>query len=327
MSIDLHGGEPLLQKKKDFDFMCQYFKESFAHITDFRIAIQTNATLIDDEWVDLFHKHDIYVGISLDGPREINDRFRVDFKGKGSYDKVILGLEQLRKEKAGRKGLVPGVLSVVNPKYNAFKLYNHFVNELNVRNMDFLLPDYTYNNFSGENPDDYGRFLCNLMDAWAQDDDPSIRVRILNSAISLFLGNRTKLMGFGPTNPNENQAITIASDGSISPDDTLRSGISGLMNNYHIDDISLIDFFNTGLMQEIIIASQTLPDKCNTCCWKKICNGNRLLTRYKQDFNNPSVYCSGLKMFYKHVVNYLLKNGIAIAKIEKTLFHQELVTC
>ncbi|MEK7339484.1 MAG: XyeB family radical SAM/SPASM peptide maturase, partial [Verrucomicrobiota bacterium] len=209
--------------------MCQYFREYLGPLTELTFALQTNATLIDEEWIELFSKHRVSVGISIDGPKVVNDRFRIDHKGLGTYNRTIAGLRKLQTAVRDKKMKGVAALCVINPKNNALELYQHIVHELRIQQLDFLLPDYTHHNFVDEDPEEYGRFLCDLLDAWITDDNPLIRVRILNSALSLLVGGKTHLKGFGPSS-NEIEAITVSSNGDLSPDDSLRSGIPHLMN-------------------------------------------------------------------------------------------------
>ena len=321
IQIDFHGGEPTLQKKIDFDRMCQHFRDHLEPLTELTFALQTNATLINDEWIELFSKHRVSIGISIDGPKVINDRFRIDHKGLGSYDRTIAGLQKI--QYAVQEGKIEGVaaLCVINPKNNALDLYTHLVHELKIKQLDFLLPDYTHYNFRDEDSDEYGKFLCDLLHAWVADDDPFIRVRILNSALSLLTGGKTYLKGFGPAF-DKIEAITVSSNGDLSPDDSLRSGIPHLMNKYNVDSISLAKFFVMPEMKKVIQASQNSPDICKSCCWENICGGNALISRYslEKGFNNASVFCSGLKTFYNAVTKYLIENGVSIDKIKETLF-------
>ncbi len=321
IQIDLHGGEPTLQKKADFDRMCQHFRENLSPLVELTLALQTNATLINDEWIELFSRHQVYIGISIDGPKAINDRFRIDHKGLGTYDRTVAGLQKLQAAVYKKKIKGVAALCVINPKNNAADLYTHLVHELKITHLDFLLPDYTHCNFNNEDPNEYGKFLCDLFLAWVSDDNPLIHIRILNSALSLLTGGKTYLKGFGPT-IDKIEAITVSSNGDISPEDSLRSGIPHLMNKHNVTTISLVEFFNTSEMKKVIHASQNSPDICKSCCWENVCGGNSLISRYNLEngFNNPSVFCSGLKMFYSAVTKYLIENGIFIDKIKKTLF-------
>lgn len=161
------------------------------------------------------------MGTSIDGPAEYHDEARVDFRGRGTYERAVAGLSLLRA--AYDLGRLPslGVLTVIDPTRSAARIYRHIVHELGVRSIDFLLPDLTHDSFvpaEGRRPEDYGAFLCDAFDAWAEDGDPNIQVRVLNSAMSLLLGGRSWVSGFGP---DVAPAITVASDGSVGPDDLL----------------------------------------------------------------------------------------------------------
>ncbi|WCR54297.1 MAG: Anaerobic sulfatase-maturating enzyme [Wolbachia endosymbiont of Ctenocephalides orientis wCori] len=76
-----HGGEPLMYKKRAFDELCNNFNKALTPYTELDFALQTNAMLVSNEWIDLFHKHNIKIGVSLDGPKEYNDVNRLDHKG------------------------------------------------------------------------------------------------------------------------------------------------------------------------------------------------------------------------------------------------------
>ncbi len=156
IQIDFHGGEPMLLGKKRFSQICTYLQSSVGTVTKLTLCMQTNATLIDSEWVDLFEQHQIHVGVSLDGPAEYHDAERIDFRGKGTYDRVIRGIRLLQ-EAQKRIGEV-GVLCVINPRHSAGRIYRHFVDDLHINGMDFLLPDITHTNFIDGNPEEYGNF-------------------------------------------------------------------------------------------------------------------------------------------------------------------------
>ena len=138
LQIDFHGGEPMLIGKRRFSEYCEVFNEVLGSVVDLSLAIQTNATLIDEEWVRLFSKYKVSPGVSLDGNKLINDKNRIDFKGRGTYDKTVNGLNLLRSAYDAGKIDSLGVLCVINPQNSAKEIYEHFVHDLGIRTMDFL---------------------------------------------------------------------------------------------------------------------------------------------------------------------------------------------
>lgn len=311
LQIDFHGGEPLLVGKHRFREICRSFRNSLDPIVDLRLAIQTNATLVDEDWVNLFEEFRVSPGVSLDGPQPYNDKYRVDFQGRGTYQRVVRGLSLLQTAIVEGRLDSLGVLAVVNPSHSGAHTYKHLVHELNIRTLDFLLPDSTHDAFT-ENATHYGKYLCEIFDSWAEDDDPEIRVRILNSVMSLLLGGRSKVVGFGQEMP---LAITIAADGTLGVDDTLRScGTDYYSTGLNITTCDLHEFLNHRHMREIAESNKVLPEVCSKCCWKRVCGGGHLVHRYsrRDGFNNKSILCEGLKLFYSHVAAYLLEKGLSV---------------
>lgn len=141
INLNLHGGEPMLQKTRHFDEMCTHFRKILDPLVELNLLMQTNATLINDAWIDLFGKHRVSIGVSCDGPEEYHNRFRIDHKGVGSHTKVVEGINQLNNAVA--KGIINsiGVLCVIDPSRNPKKIYEHFRKDLQINSMDFLLPD------------------------------------------------------------------------------------------------------------------------------------------------------------------------------------------
>src|SRR5438045_2169871 len=95
MGITFHGGEPTLVGPRRFDELARRAKSIVGdHLK--RLSIQTNALLIDDEWIDVLTRHGVNVGISLDGPADVHDLTRVDHAGKGSHRGTLRGLRQVQ---------------------------------------------------------------------------------------------------------------------------------------------------------------------------------------------------------------------------------------
>jgi len=129
-----HGGEPLLFPKRRFDAFLKKLREVEQRTgCMIKRGLTTNAILVDDEWIALFKVHDVSVTVSLDGPAEINDKYRVDFKGRGTLAQTLEGLALLR-----AAGLDPGLISVCNPGTDPEKVLDFVVNELGYTQFDIL---------------------------------------------------------------------------------------------------------------------------------------------------------------------------------------------
>lgn len=319
LQIDFHGGEPMLIGKQRFAEYCEIFQNTLNSVVDLSLAIQTNATLIDSEWVDLFSNYKVSPGVSLDGTKLINDKNRIDFEGRGTYDKTVFGLKLLKSAYDEGKIDSLGVLCVINPENSAKDIYQHFVHDLGIRTMDFLLPDLNHDTIGERDTTLDGQFLCDLFDCWAKDDNPKIFIRTLNSIMSLLMGGRSKVMGFGQEVP---LAVGISTDGTVGPDDILRAcGTEFYSTNFNIHDSTLSEFLSSNKMKSILNAGKNIPDPCKNCCWETTCGGGHLIHRFSKQtgFEKESVLCGGLKELYAHIGAYLVNNGLPIKLLKKNL--------
>lgn len=319
--IAFHGGEPTLQPLSQFESMCSYFLKELSPHAEVGFGIQTNGTLISDRWIESFSKFNVSVGVSLDGPKEYNDLERVDHKGKGSYDAVRAGIDRLHAATALNKIKEIGILCVIDPRKDPRVIYRHFVDDLKISRMDFLLPDFTHDDFKGSSRA-YGEYLCSLFDEWMKDNNPKITIRILESIIRILGGKESFLVSVGPQTKHV-YALTISSNGELSPDDTLRGANRGqLMQISNVWNHSFKDFFDMPIFHALNLSKSVLPETCSNCCWQKICGGGSSIHRFSQKngFDNPSIMCESLKMIYSHVSSFLLNIGYSRKELEKTLF-------
>lgn len=328
LNIIIHGGEPLLQPMQDFDYMCKYLQDTLNDTVKLSFGLQTNGTLITKEWIKIFNKYKIVPSISIDGYREVHDKFRVDHCGGGTYEKVVNAITLLQADgNEALKGL--GTLTVVNPTYSAKKIYRHFVDDLMLRKMDFLLPDINYDSLNedlmmfGASIEDFGNFLCDLFDEWVSDDNPKIRIRLFREILLLFLGNKkSSLDHFGPYQGEKIlPVVTIFRDGKLFVEDILASTKKGILNvDMNVNNTTLKELIDSPLFKELREVRRNLPNNCKLCGWAKICNGGATVNRYsnKNGFDNPSVYCSALKRFYAHIASYLTNNGFCAKEDDTT---------
>ncbi|NUQ01332.1 MAG: anaerobic sulfatase maturase, partial [Armatimonadetes bacterium] len=152
-------------------------------------AFQTNGTLLDDEWGAFLHEHHFLIGLSIDGPRELHDHYRVDKGGKPSFDQVMAGLELLKKHKVEHN-----LLCVVN-RHNSRhprEVYRFFRDELDETYYQFI-PAVEFVPGGGVTewtvrPEDYGDFLCGVFDEWVRHDVGTRYVQIFDVALRAWCG-------------------------------------------------------------------------------------------------------------------------------------------
>ncbi len=322
VQVDFHGGEPLLMKKEAFDRTCELLRSRIERKAALSLAVQTNATLIDEGWVELFAKHDVGVGISLDGPKAYNDRFRLDHRGLSTYNASAAGISLLGEAvRAGRISPLAG-LCVIDPAVDPEVVYRHFTEDLGFLYVDFLLPDYTHDDFDPSTVAAYGDYLCRVFDAW-KGDFRKARVRIIESFLSHFSEKKTSY-AFAEGLRNST-AVVVQSNGDLGPDDTLRTTEiwKRLTPRPNVARTTLRRFLQLPTIQSLRIAESTIPTDCKSCCWAKACGGGGNLSHQysskTESSDHPSVHCGALKDFYAHVCAYLVNNGYPVEALEEKL--------
>lgn len=312
--INFHGGEPTMMKLSEFDEICCIFKEHLAELVTLDFSIQTNATLIGPGWIQLFRKHNVAVGVSLDGPKEYNDIARLDLKGLSSYSKVERGIKSLMSEAATGNIAKPGALLVINPEFDPVLIYQHLIKDLGFDAIDALLPDTP----QVQDASKYGRFLTGLFDAWVADANPQVCIRIFRSLFDR-LANRGSYLFPMDTSSDGFFALNVASSGELAPDDVI---YDIRWPEATVSNTSLSAFAVHPLYEEWRIAAAKIPTDCLSCCWSDICRGGHPWHRYKNDgngFDRKSIYCEGLKDMYAHVTSFMLEQGFPLENLLRQL--------
>jgi len=289
-----HGGEPLLFPKPRFDAL-QIKLRDIEQRTGCVIkrGVTTNAILVDDKWVELFKTHDVNVTVSLDGPPEINDKYRVDFKGHGTLAQTLQGLARLR---AG--GLDPGLISVCNPATDPERVVSYMVEELGVKEFDILPPDATH----ADNPPPIADYFIKLFDVWFDKyAGQGVRIATLDAMIRGLVGQLSvsDTIGLGPTD-----TVTLMTDGSLEALDVLRiAGDGSTASKTHVRTNAIKDVQNDPIWREAFHASMNLCETCQKCEYLDACGGGHLAQRWSAErrFDNPSVYCESWKRIFAHM--------------------------
>lgn len=307
MTLLFHGGEPLLVGRDRFRRMVDLAHDLLGNRLR-RLAVQTNATLIDRQWAALLRETAVDVSVSLDGTRAAHDAARIDHLGDGSYDDTVRGLDELH-----LAGLNPYILCVVNPRHSGLEVYEHFIS-LGLKRFDFLIPDVSHDNkpfrYGGLTEYPIADYLLPIFDAWLERDDPSIEIRLFENLLGVLMGGRSVSDAFG--NIPMRYAI-IEADGAIEGLDALRVcgnnlAASGLnVQTHSLDDLPL----GNPVVYEAASHGFALPDRCRACPEATVCGGGYPPHRYSRarGFNNPSVWCKDILRVLAHMRDRMVQHG------------------
>ncbi|CDM92156.1 cyclophane-forming radical SAM/SPASM peptide maturase XyeB [Xenorhabdus bovienii] len=321
IQVDFHGGEPLMMGKEKFENACNEFISGSYNKTKFNLACQTNAILIDNEWIDIFSKYNVSVGISIDGPKHINDKHRLDRKGRSTYEGTVRGLVMLQEAwSAGRLIDQPGILCVANPSVKGAEIYRHFVDVLKCKKFDFLIPDESHDTCT--NPDGLSDFYCSAIDEFFSDADQDVYVRyFLTHMQSMLSSEFSPVMGLSKSG-SDTIALTVSSEGDIYVDDTLRSTNDPIFTPIgNVLNLTLSETIASWQMQKYMTVNNQLPTACTDCIWKKVCGGGRHIQRYSKadDFKRESVFCPSIRKIMSRAASHLIESGISEDIIMKNL--------
>lgn len=292
--IVLHGGEPLLFGKKRFRKFCESIKQLEKKTNIFLpIAMATNGILLDNEWAEILKFYQVNVTLSIDGDQNIHDFYRKDFKGLGTYDKVITGLKVLRNYQ-----IEPSVLAVCNPSSDPKHLLEEFIDKLGLKYFDVLIPEKTY----ADCYEPIADYYCRLFDLWYDKyADSSVKIRIFDSIIKTFWGKAPLLdnIGYGVV-----YVVTLQPNGKLEATDTLRIIQDAFTaSNYNIFEHKITDIYTDPVWQSVYSNSQHLASECENCNLKKLCGGGPLQSRWKAEngYDNPSLYCQDFKKMLPYI--------------------------
>lgn len=317
MTLEIHGGEPLLMGKRRADRFLGKLRRRLS-ARDLVVVTQSNGVLVDNDWLDLYLAHEATLAISCDGPPVAHDRHRVDFAGHGTGSAVERAIRLCLAHPAGSR-VFNGVLAVVDPNNDPRRVLRYF-HELGVCNIDFLLPDANYaappNHICDYTHRKLLDFLCTAFDEWLVLDDPRFRVRIFETFIRGVLGRRSELDAFGGS---LSPIVVVESDGSYRLLDVLAiCAVDASRTGLNVMTDALEDFVHH--------ASTRYPEmcqSCRTCSAVTACGGGYVPHRFDGlSYDNPSFYCTALFGLYHHVREFLSRSGV----ISSSMLHCQMST-
>lgn len=294
------GGEPTLAGLEFFEVFSSYVNNhpNPKHL-NVHYAFQTNGLLIDAAWAEWFAKNQVLVGISLDGPKSIHDRYRKDHQGNGTFDRVMAAIDLLKQYKVDYN-----ILCVVHgvSAYKAKKIYEFYrKNDMNYHQYIECLDPLEAARGSFEyslTPARYETFLKDLFDVWYEDmvSGHYVYNRYFENLMMILIGQGPEscnMRGFcGPQ-------WVIEADGSVYPCDF-----------YVLDEWKLGNILNDSLKDMEIVRqksgfidqSKPIPEECRSCKWLMLCrNGcrrNRGINGMQVDGKN--YFCTAYKGFLEY---------------------------
>lgn len=343
------GGEPTLM---GLDF----FRRSVELVEQYRrpgqrvfYSVQTNGTLVDDKWAAFFKEHGFLVGLSVDGPRELHDAYRVDKKGNGSFERVMRGWDALRSRHVDVN--VACTVHTANAEH-PLKVYRFFRDEMGVRFLQFIpivervpetilplanlgrtsqagrrRPLYTQTGTRvtdrSVGAEQYGRFLIEIFDEWLQRDVGEVYVQHFDVALANWHGEPPGLCVFSETC---GLALALEHNGDLYSCD------------HYVEPHHLLGNIRETAMAEMVASEQqrqfglnkreTLPEFCRRCEVRFACHGGcpkDRFTKTPEGEEGLNYLCSGYKAFFHHidqpmrVMSQLLSQGRAPAEVSRVL--------
>lgn len=312
-----HGGEPLM-RSIDFYKKALALQKKYAHGKQIDNVIQTNGTLLTDEWCEFFAKNHWLVGISIDGPQEYHDHYRVTPAGKPSWEKVMQGIQLLKKHRVEWNAM-----AVVNA-YNAehpLEFY-HFFRDNGCQYLQFTpiverLTEHedgrTLASLADDReipladasvtPQQWGNFLCTIFDDWVRHDVGKTFVEIFDCTLANWMGVLPGICAYskecGHAGVMEHNGDVYSCDHFVFPEYKLGN----------IKDQSLIDMLYGEKQQAFSRLKHTsLPRQCKECDMEFACHGECPKNRFEKDkYGEPGLnyLCQGYYQYYSHVAPYM----------------------
>jgi len=323
ITVAWQGGEPTLM---GLDF----FKRSVALVEQYRRpgqtvqhTFQTNGILLDDEWCAFFKAHNVLVGLSVDGPRELHDTYRLDRGGRGTFDRVMQGWRYLR-----RHQVEFNILCTVNAANQAHgrAVYQFFRDELGATWIQFIpiVERATAETLQianlgwGDRPgskrllytqtgdrvtersvggEQYGRFLVDVFEEWVRHDIGQVYVQLFDVTLEAYFGRHLLCIhaptcGYGPALESNGDLYTC--DHFVEP--------RFLLGNIH--KTHMLTLVSSSEMRKFGDDKRdTLTTQCQQCEVRALCNGGCPKDRFalsRDGEPGQNYLCAGLELFFKH---------------------------
>jgi uncharacterized protein len=305
VTLAWQGGEPTLMGLDFFRRALEVERAALPEGWAVERTIQTNGTLLDDEWAAFLAEHDVLVGLSMDGPRELHDAYRHDGAGRSVFDQVEAAARLLQKH-----GAEFNVLCTVNAANAGHPLdvYRYFRDELGARYLQFIpiveveVPprDGVPGTATDRSvpPLAYGDFLSAVFDEWVRRDVGEMFVQFFDGVLAAYLRGYSSLCVLRPTC---GEGVALEHNGDLYSCDHFVDGAHLLGN---ILETPVGELARSENQRAFGAAKEgTLPEYCRQCEYLFACNGecpkNRILLTPDGE-SGLNWLCVGLKHFFAH---------------------------
>lgn len=316
VSFAFQGGEPTLAGVDFFRKAVELEKKYNNRNLTIENTIQTNGILIDEEWAEFFAENDFLVGLSLDGPKKIHDRYRTDVSGNPTFEKVMHAVSLLEKHHVEYN-----ILSVITDEAadKASYLYNFY--KRNGYDYIQLIPCMDESTRSGENgkegnkcavnPEKYGRFLCELFDLWYEDFNrgEQMDIRMFSNLAQMAAGYPAEECGM---NGHCTCYFVVEGDGSVYPCDFY------CLDEWKLGTVedSFSSLIDSEKVKKFIKDSEPANQKCQNCPYFSLCRGG--CRRWREVSAGGTlglnILCPAYEIFFEHARERILKLGEFICK-------------
>lgn len=332
-----HGGETLM-RPISFYRRALELQRIYSHGRQIDNCIQTNGTLLNDEWCEFFKQNNFLVGVSIDGPQEFHDEYRKTGTGRPTFRDVMKGINLLNKY-----GVEWNALAVVNDFNAEYPLdFYHFFKEIGCRYIQFtpiverittrpdnlrlapgmqeegMLADFSIT--AGQ----WGNFLCTIFDEWVHHDVGEYYIQLFDATLANWVGQApgicTMAEECGHAGVMEFNGDVYSCDHFVFPEYKL--------GNLH--DQTIFEMMNGQRQRKFSrMKKQMLPQQCRECRFLFACHGECPKNRFVRDkYGNPGLnyLCQGYYRFFKHVAPYMdfmkneLENHRAPANVMNHIF-------
>lgn len=319
VSFAWQGGEPTLLGV-DYFRRIVHFQKQYANGKRITNAFQTNGVLLNEQWAEFFRENQFLVGVSIDGPRELHDAYRVDKGGQPSFDRVMRGIETLKQHNVDFNTLTTVHRANAESPLEVYR----FLKESGSGFMQFIpIVERTTNQATGDGlhlvspdfggearvtpwsvgPRQFGRFLCAIFDEWVRRDVGRYYVQLFDVSLEMWAGYQASLCVFRRTC---GAALAIEHCGDLYSCDHFVYPENKLGN---IMDSSLRSLVNSEQQRGFGEAKEsTLPKYCLECDVRFACNGECPKHRFTTTPDGEpglNYLCAGYKMFFHHIDPYM----------------------